>query len=113
MHEMALAQGIVDLVADHVRGIETSGVRWIKLEIGALSHVDPHALRFCFDSVAHGTRAEGAALVIDEPPGRGRCMACGSLVTIARRGDGCPACGSGQVLTIDGDQMRVVELEVL
>ena len=49
------------------------------LEIGALSHVDAHALRFAVDAAALGGPAEGAALEILEPEGTAYCLDCESL----------------------------------
>jgi hydrogenase nickel incorporation protein HypA/HybF len=62
--------------------------------------------------VSRGTAAEGATLAIERPPGTGFCLACGASVTLARRGDGCPVCGSFQVMATGGQELRVTELEV-
>jgi hydrogenase nickel incorporation protein HypA/HybF len=62
--------------------------------------------------VTRGTLAEGAALEIEEIPGRAWCMPCGESAALAARGDACPRCGSYQLQIIDGTQMRVKELEV-
>lgn len=80
--------------------------------VGALSHVLPEALAFGFVSAAKGTLAEGAELVLTRPPGTASCMGCGKDVTIERRGDPCPACGSFQVLVTGGDELRVTDLDV-
>ena len=62
MHELAIAQSIVELVEEHARRDAFTHVREIRLVIGALSHVDPRALEFGFDVVARGTVAAGARL---------------------------------------------------
>ena len=51
-------------------------VRAVLLEIGALSHVEEQALRFCFDAVTRGTVADGARLDVLATPGRAWCMPC-------------------------------------
>jgi hydrogenase nickel incorporation protein HypA/HybF len=113
MHETALAESVAEIVADEVAKAGASGVRSVVLSLGALSHVDPDALAFCFDVAVRGGPAEGAALVIRRPPGKAWCMGCGSHVDMERRGDPCPVCGSGQLLVTAGDDMRVEELEVV
>ncbi|PAY03348.1 hydrogenase maturation nickel metallochaperone HypA [Bradyrhizobium sp. UFLA03-84] len=112
MHEMAVCLGIIQIVEEEVRHRSLSRVRSICLEIGALSHVAPDAIRFCFAVVATRTIAEGAALEILELPGIAWCMSCSSTVEIARRGDPCPCCGSYQLQVTGGEQMRVKKLEI-
>ena len=69
----------------------------VLLEIGALSHVEEQALRFCFDAVTRGTVADGARLDVRATAGRAWCMPCGESVALARLGDACPQCGSHQL----------------
>ena len=47
MHEMSLAEGILQIVEDTARANAAARVRSVLLEIGALSHVEEQALRFC------------------------------------------------------------------
>ena len=112
MHEMALAQSIVELVEEEARANDAHHVRVVRLAIGALSHVDPRALAFGFDVVTRGTVAEGARLAIDRPAGQAYCTDCEATVEIAAHGDPCPACGGNKWMLVGGDEMRVVDLEV-
>jgi hydrogenase nickel incorporation protein HypA/HybF len=66
MHELAVAQGIVEHVAEAAAG---RLVRRITVEIGTDSCVSPEALAFGFDLVAEGSAAAGAALDIVRVPG--------------------------------------------
>ncbi len=111
MHELALAQGIVDLVEGEARAQHFGKVKKIHLVVGALATVESHALLFGFDSVAKGTVAEGAKLELERPPGTARCMSCGGDVTLWARGEPC-ACGSYQLLVTSGEELRVADLEV-
>ena len=61
MHEMSLAEGVLQIVEDAARSQGFSQVTAVRLEIGRLSSVEPEALRFCFDVVVRGSLAEGAA----------------------------------------------------
>ncbi len=71
MHEMALAESMLEIVEDTARRNGAARVKTVWLEIGALSHVAPEALRFCFDAVTRGGIADGAQLTIVATPGRG------------------------------------------
>lgn len=112
MHEMSLAQGVIEAIEAEAGRLDFSRVLGVTLEIGTLSHVDPEALRFGFETVMRDTIADKAALTILTPPGRAQCFGCGSDVEIARRGEGCPKCGSYQLVVTAGEDMKIKELEV-
>jgi len=113
MHEMSLAQGMLELVEEGARRNGAAGVKAIWLEIGSLAQVEVDALRFCFDAVTRGTLADGARLEIVTMPGAAWCMPCAERVAIGRRGDGCPRCGSYQLQVLQGEEMRVSEIEIV
>jgi len=112
MHEMSLAEAVVRIVTDRARAAAVDRITTVRLEIGALSHVEPAALSFAFEAVAPGTPAEGAALEITRAPGRARCDSCGTTVEIDRLGAACPACGAYGLTVLSGDELRVTEMEV-
>ena len=112
MHEMSLAEGILQIVESTARANEARAVRAVRLELGALSHVEQEALRFSFDVVKRGTVADDARLEVVTTPGRAWCMPCGEAVDLARLGDPCPACGSYQLQVTQGDEMRVKDIEI-
>jgi hydrogenase nickel incorporation protein HypA/HybF len=113
MHEMSLCLSMIDLVAARLRAEGAERVLRISVEVGALGHVDPEALAFCFDSAVRGSPAEGARLDLRCVPGRAYCFDCGSGVTLLQRGDGCPGCGGHALRIDDGEQLRVTEMEVI
>lgn len=113
MHEMSLAEGVMQIVEDSARREGFASVRAVRLEIGELAGVEIDALRFCFDVVARGTVAEGAALDIVRVPGEGRCLDCGATALLKERFDACPLCGGTNVKMTSGDELRVAELEVV
>jgi hydrogenase nickel incorporation protein HypA/HybF len=112
MHEMALAEGVVDLVAEEAKRQGFTEIKAIVLEIGMLSHVAPEAMLFCFDAVSRDTIAEGAKLVIARVPGAGWCLDCAKTVPLRERFGACPDCGRHHVQMTAGDEMKVRELEV-
>jgi hydrogenase nickel incorporation protein HypA/HybF len=108
MHELAITESMVAAVAERVGEARVARVR---LQIGQLAGVVPHALRFCFDACTRGTSMEGAALEIDEIPARGRCRRCGTEIAMASFLDEC-ACGSIEVELIAGQELRIKHVEV-
>lgn len=112
MHEVALAQGIVDLVIDRSRIDGFARVSTVHLLIGSLSTVMPEALLFGFDAAARGTVAEGAKLEIHEVEGEAYCTDCERRFSTRSRLVVCPACQSARCMVTGGDELRVSELEV-
>lgn len=112
MHEMSLAESVVDIVAAAAAREHAPRVNAIWLEIGELSCVAPDALRFCFDAVARGTAAEGARLEIISVPGEGVCEACARTAGMSALYELCPHCGTPGMQPRRGTEMRVKEIEV-
>ncbi len=112
MHEMSLAEGILQIVEDAATAQHFVAVKRVRLEIGQLAAVERPSLRFAFDAIKLGTVAEAAALEIIDLPGSAWCMVCCAPVAIAARGEPCPQCGSHQLQVTGGDEMRVKDLEL-
>ncbi len=112
MHEMYLAENVITLLeeASVKQGFVRVNALWV--EIGALSHVEPDALVFCFDAVSENTLAENAVLNIILVKGVGFCSECNKQFTYNQHYDPCPYCENYQVEVIAGDQMRLKNLEV-
>ena len=114
MHEMSIAQSVLEIVEEQSRSDgRVKGVRVVRLAIGALSHVEPSALAWAFEVVAKGTIAEGARLEIERPRGTAWCARCAQTVEVLAHGEPCPRCGEHEWQMTGGDEMRVVELEVV
>ena len=112
MHEMSLCESVLQILEHEAEVQHFHKVKTIWLEIGALSGVEPEALRFCFDVVMQGSLAEDARLEIVAAPGLAWCLPCGAEVAIRELYAQCPQCGSHQLQINSGDQMRIKELEV-
>jgi hydrogenase nickel incorporation protein HypA/HybF len=111
MHEMTLAESVLQIVEDAARREGLRRVRAVWLEIGQLSSVEPDAMRFCFDAVARDSVAEGARLEIVTTAGAAWCLKCSERVALAELGAACPRCGGYQLRVTEGAEMRVKELE--
>lgn len=108
MHELAIAQGIIDTVTDRLPG---SRVSLVSLEVGPLSGVVADSLRFCFDLATEGTGLAGARLEIHEPPARCRCRLCDGEFSADGPVPLC-ACGSADVTVLSGQDLRIISVRV-
>jgi len=112
MHEMALAEGVLQILQDQAKAQDFATVKTVWLEIGELSHVSPEAISFCFDAVTRGTLAGGATLEIIRTPGKAWCHDCGEAVCVSSLIAPCPTCGGHKLQVTEGEDMRVREVEV-
>ena len=112
MHEMSLAEGMIQLIEENSRSQNFTQVTRVCLEIGRLSNVEVEAMRFCFEAVVAGTIAQGAKLEISEIPGIGWCMDCSKSIEYQALYDPCPLCGNYKVQVTGGNEMLIKELEV-
>ena len=112
MHEMSIAEGIVDIALDTLRSNEGTVIHSVQLDLGLMSGVEPDALLFCFDSVTKGTSAENATLQINIIPIVGQCLDCDQQFSVEQYKFVCPHCGSHTVLTVSGRELQVTSIDM-
>lgn len=112
MHEVSLCESIRDMLTAEAQKHDFSRVTVVHLEIGALSGVEPDAMRFGFDAVMHGSVAQGAELRVTQIPATGRCGACRRVFAMRERYDPCPTCQRFGAELVSGGEMWVKRIEV-
>ena len=65
MHERRIAQDLVRTAGMTALDEGAGRVRSMKVRVGALSHIDPEALRGAVEWWSHGTIVEGALVQVD------------------------------------------------
>ena len=88
------------------RGREAAGTGRGKAFRGAL-----RCLRFAFELLSPGTPAEGAELLIREPPAISRCRQCAASTEIAEMVIDCPQCGSPEIVIEEGRELLLESIE--
>jgi hydrogenase nickel incorporation protein HypA/HybF len=109
MHELAIAESVVDIATRHAAGRRVARV---ELEVGHLRQVVPSALSFAFELVARGTPVEGAELSMREVEAAGRCLSCGADTPLPTLPLTCGSCGGFDVEVTRGEELRVEALEL-
>jgi len=108
VHELAIAQSMVEISRRHARGRR---VTRLEVRVGHLRQVVPESLTFALELVAQGTELEGAELHIEHVPAAGTCRDCGSTVPLPDFPLMCSACG-GLDLDADDAAAPIFEHEV-
>lgn len=112
MHELAVAQSLLEIVEQEARPYGGARVLRIWLRIGKLSAVVPDALRFAFDAITRGGAAEGAALEIEEVPLKIRCRPCDEVFMVEDPFMICPRCEGIDVEMISGRELEIRSMEI-
>lgn len=123
MHEFSTAQMILDTVLTVARGHLAVKILQVNLEIGELTLLNPEQLKFSFDILTKGTKAEGAHLKIRRCKAKMRCETCGyegairnedtedyhlSLIFVLQ----CPKCGGTKTQVIGGKDCNIRSIKV-
>lgn len=112
MHEMSLAENVLQVIEATALRENAQKVGLVVLEIGRLAAVENEALAFCFEAVCKGSVAEGAELEIVEVPGVGWCVTCAQSIPMEQLYGDCPLCGGFQTHVTGGTGMRVLEIGI-
>lgn len=108
MHELAIAEAVVDTV---VQRTGTHHVELVRVRVGALLAVVPDSLHFCFDLATQGTPLTGARLEIETTDARVHCRGCAQDFVVSDLILLC-ACGSADVDVLAGRELQVSSVEV-
>ncbi|KFK96424.1 MULTISPECIES: hydrogenase maturation nickel metallochaperone HypA [unclassified Serratia (in: enterobacteria)] len=112
MHEISLCLSTMELIEQQARQHGARRVTAVWLEIGALSCIEEHALRFSFASASRQTLAEGCQLHLSYQPAHAWCWDCSTRVAVERHDAGCPHCGGHALRIENGESLRLKQLEV-
>jgi hydrogenase nickel incorporation protein HypA/HybF len=112
MHEMGIANSILDGVAAELRRRPGNRAVKVGVRIGELAGVDPDALTFAFEALTLETPLAGLVLDVDYRAPRGHCRDCGGEFEVRNFELLCPGCGRVNAECISGDEIEFAYLEV-
>ena len=113
MHELSLAQGIIQVIQEELEKRKENGtVRKINLRVGKLSFVEPEALLFSFGFCSKETECENAELVIEKVPFACKCQDCGENFQPEEALFECPNCKSRRIKILSGEEFYIDSFEI-
>lgn len=113
MHELYLAESIINIIQDYARRDHFKKVNLVSLCYGRFSCIEPKALQFAFDVQARETVAAGAELKFKVMPAVIHCFSCQKDLEIKAHTGVCPGCGGENVmLTAGTEELQILELDV-
>lgn len=112
MHELSIAQSIVELVEEVAIKEKAKSIKSIDIEIGALSGVVLDALEFALEMTIKNTKLESAKINFLNIIGKASCSNCNFLFETNDLLALCPECKQANFKIIDGKQMRIKSLTI-
>ena len=112
MHELSIAQSVLEGVQAEAARHPGARPMEIGLKIGELAAVDPDALQFAFEILTRETEFEGLKLEIEFCPRRHRCLDCGTEFAVKDFVFRCAKCQSTRTQCISGDELQMAYLEL-
>ncbi|MBE0521529.1 MAG: hydrogenase maturation nickel metallochaperone HypA [Candidatus Methanoperedenaceae archaeon] len=120
MHEISIAGAIVDAVIDTAKKNNAQKVEEVFIEIGELTALNTHQLKFIFDTITRGTVAEGAKYNIKVINPLIECNRCHYEGRIEYFGKlhfflpviKCPACNETNVDVIAGRECCIRKIKI-
>jgi len=113
MHELAIAQSIVEAVEAKATECNAAHVKGVRLKIGEASGIVSDSLTFCFEMLASlDPILSGAYLAIDFVPHRARCRHCASDFAVVNFVACCPTCEEWSEEIISGTELQILEMEI-
>ena len=112
MHELSIAQSIVDLAEQEARNHHAGSIEELELEIGVLAGIEWIALDFALESAIKGSLLENARIVRQIIAGEGRCGDCENRFPVENLLSACPICSSYAVKIVKGKELRIKSIVV-
>ena len=113
MHELAIAQSIVEIVETRAAECHATHVKGVRLRIGEAIGIVTDSLTFCFEMLtSFDPMLAGAQLLIDTVPHQARCHHCAKEFPVVNFIVLCPTCGEWSSEVVSGTELQILEMEI-
>ena len=113
MHELSIAQSIVDAVETRATECKATHVKSVRICIGEAIGVVADSLTFCFEMITDlDPMLEGAKLAIETVPHRARCRHCDRDFPVIHFIAQCPTCQEWSEEIVSGTELQILDMEI-
>lgn len=113
MHELAIAQSIVEVVERRASECQATRVKGVRLQVGEASGIVADSLTFSFEMLTGlSPLLTGARLLIETLPHRARCRHCAREFAVERFVPRCPICAEWSAEILSGTELRIMNMEI-
>lgn len=110
MHELSIAQNIIEIVHQYVPEDELENVEKVCIKIGEVAGIVTESLRFGYSALISGTPLKNSSLEIENIPFIIKCSKCGSECSSSSGITICSVCGSNETKILSGLEMQITEV---
>jgi hydrogenase nickel incorporation protein HypA/HybF len=113
MHELYLAESILNIVQEYAEKQHIKKVNSLLLSFGRLSCIEQKSLQFAFEVQAKETMAQDAELHFNIIPPVIHCFSCDKDLEVETYAAICPNCGGEEVILTGGtEELQILEMDV-
>ncbi len=112
MHEMSIAQNIIEIVTETLKEHPNARVEKVVVDVGVLTAVVPESLEFCYQAIIAETPLADSVIEIHTIPVRVKCRACNEESSLDSFIFVCPRCGSSELTELSGRELNIRHIEV-
>ena len=112
MHEISIAQSILDIVRDVMEKEKATFLNELTIDVGRLSGVVYDSLEFAMELVKKDTVLEKSKIILNDIPAEARCLDCNKEFEIDQLYQECPDCREFNITIIKGKELKVRSISV-
>ena len=112
MHELSIAQNILEIVKEHLPAGVPSQVKSVRIRVGYGAGIVPDSLEFCFNAIIAKTPMQGAVLEIERVPFVVKCNTCGKTSSNESEIFLCSFCDGNDVTMVSGNELQVIAIDL-
>ncbi|MFA5831913.1 MAG: hydrogenase maturation nickel metallochaperone HypA [Bacteroidota bacterium] len=112
MHELSVAENIVEIIHQHVENDRLHDVRSVTVKVGTYSGVVADSLEFSYQAITAATPLEQSSLSLERIPFVVQCNDCHAKLINDDGVTQCVSCGSFRTTIISGRELQVKDIEL-
>jgi len=112
MHELSIAENIVEIIHQHVEKERLIDVRSVRVKVGTFSGVVADSLEFSYQAIIAGTPLEQSFLSMERIPFVVLCEDCQEKLMNDDGITQCLSCGSYRTKILSGKELQVKDIEL-
>lgn len=115
MHELSIAQKIIETAEAELNKQKASNIKKIYISVGILSGVSTEALDYSFATLIKTTPHHNCKLITVETPLKIKCKNCDEITTFETQAElelKCKSCGQSSSNIICGKELKIDKIEI-
>lgn len=129
MHELTITKALYDLALSEAQQHQVDSVSMLRVQVGALTGIDPSAVVFYLETMSKGSPLEGVHVDFEKSMPVAQCRACQHCMPISVEENidqltfshmwlsdysdmVCEQCGHADFELVGGDEFALISMEV-